>query len=169
MMVCLIDVSRSVWSPPPRWAFMIESQISKPTCFSLSRTGPEPDGSLTVAWRLTCPKCQPKSTGMWLGAAWLLVFSLLAAPQKGQPRENRGVAPSVAPSRMFAGFLAGFALTVAWRLTCPKCQPKSTGMWLGALRGFPACGALIVAQCCRSKSNASDGGAAESSIPTHSS
>jgi hypothetical protein len=33
---------------------------------------------------------------------------------------------------MFAGFLAGFALTVAWRLTWQKGQPKSTGMWLGA-------------------------------------
>src|ERR1039458_9448556 len=63
-------------------------------------------------------------------AACLLAFSLLAAPQKGQPQENRSVAPSVAPSRMFTGFLAGFPITVACRLTWPKGQPKSTGMCL---------------------------------------
>jgi len=47
---------------------------------------------------------KPKSTGIELGAACLLVFRSLAGPTKGQPRENRGVAPSVAPSRMFCWF-----------------------------------------------------------------
>ena len=57
--------------------------------------------TLAVGFRYTCRKGVLWSTCKCLAAAWILVFSLLAAPQKGQPRENRGVAPSVAPSRMF--------------------------------------------------------------------
>jgi hypothetical protein len=38
------------------------------------------EGCLAVAWRLTCPKGQPKSTAVRLFAACLLVFSLLSVP-----------------------------------------------------------------------------------------